>query len=588
MKTKTTKKHSTLKAPTWTKPLARWFAGSPMPELFWLCILCVGKYLKNSDFSYPSELTLMLVLLAVPTVVLFYVIKLAMKRFGLLAVHIVGLFVTYTLYGYAYMVPSFRNLVMRLIPSSATDFTKAAVYLVLCMVLFSMFAYGVQWLLKRSAPKAESQILKILLFVITFVFVTQTFLFLANIWRYRHEFAYRPPANTFKQDASKITSKPNIYYLVFDRYASADTLQREYKYDNSKALDYLAGKGFVTREAPYANYPFTMMSISSTLRMGYHADLGAEFGKSSQNFQAAFPYRQFLSNPPVARELQKNGYSYNVVSSWWDFTRNSTLADTEPVDSFRFQIFGRSYWLTDLQRSIFGSSILKPLLQKGITVGHTTLFKYDKDRWPAQNFTDELSALKTIAAASATQKQPQFTFGHILSPHDPYIFNADGSYTTYDTNRTDNGADEYVKYTNQLTYANTQLMATVGYIREHDPTAVIIIQSDEGPYPKQFQGGQSPIDLHDPLKLPLTNLRQKYGILASYYLPGVDETTVRHNMDSSVNAFRFILSHYLGYDLPNLPDCQFSVSPKYNLFDYTEVTGKLRGTNNPAACAEYL
>lgn len=67
-------------------------------------------------------------------------------------------------------------------------------------------------------------------------------------------------------------------------------------------------------------------------------------------------------------------------------------------------------------------------------------------------------------------------------------------------------------------------------------------------------------------------MKYKYGSLASYYLPGVTSDEAAKNMTSHVNAFRFVLRHYLGYDLPNLPDCHFAVGAKFNLYDYKDVT----------------
>jgi hypothetical protein len=147
--------------------------------------------------------------------------------------------------------------------------------------------------------------------------------------------------------------------------------------------------------------------------------------------------------------------------------------------------------------------------------------------------------------------------------------------------------DETVKYTNQVTYLNKRIKDLIGNIRTNDPRAVIVVQADEGPYPKQFRGTLTASHYYDPVNLPLTQMRQKFGILASYYMPGVDTETVNANITASVNTFRFVLDQYAGYELKTLPDCQFTAGDKYRLFNYELVTGKLKGTANPAACAAY-
>ena len=69
----------------------------------------------------------------------------------------------------------------------------------------------------------------------------------------------------YKQDKSKIVSKPDIYYFVFDRYASNSWLRSEYGYDNSDLTSFLETQGFTVRDDALSNYPFTISSVSSTL-----------------------------------------------------------------------------------------------------------------------------------------------------------------------------------------------------------------------------------------------------------------------------------------------------------------------------------
>jgi hypothetical protein len=204
---------------------------------------------------------------------------------------------------------------------------------------------------------------------------------------------------------------------------------------------------------------------------------------------------------------------------------------------------------------------------------------------PAANFYWQRDTVEKIAAAS--HDQPQFTYTHFLSPHDPYIFSADGTPTTYSHDRNDDGADEYVKYTNQLTYINTQYTQIITKIRAADPNAVIIIQADEGPYPKEFRGTLTKKHYFDPINLPTDHMKQKVGVMASYYLPGVDPETVSKNMNSNVNTFRFVLSHYLGYNLPNLPDCHISTGNKFQVFNFGLLNKQLTGQDAPE-CQQYL
>jgi len=564
----------------------RFIARTSLPEIFMISSLAMARYLKNSDFSYPSEIVLDVVLFAVIVTIVYFVFRLVLRR--RLPAHIAALLLSYALYFDPASFKTLHKWADKLIPHSATTFTHAMLAVLFLAIVFGLLGFVADWLLRRfTKPEIPAMLLKIGVFVICFTFAWQLVKVGGRMWTIRHDLAYKQPALSLQQDKSKIKSKPDVYYLLFDRYANATTLKNDYNYDNSGLLNTLSKDGFVTRDNAYANYPFTQQSVSSTLNMNYLTSIGKEFKNDSKDYQTAFPLRTLFDNPPVAQALKANGYNYNQVSSWWDFSRKIPAANDEPTESFRLRIFGKTFWLSDLQRDLVNKSILSPLLKKGLSFGSTAVVKYDKDRNPQENFDAQMNALKTIAENSSSEKQPQFTFAHVLSPHDPYIFDANCNTPTYDQNRTDNGVDETIKYTNQVTCINKSIESVIGTIRAKDPNAVVILQADEGPYPKQFRGTLTPGHYYDPINLPLKNMRQKFGVLASYYLPGVSATAKTSPIDSSVNAFRYVLDHYLGYEMPLLPDCHFAAGDKYELYNFQQVTGLLEGTKNPPACAQY-
>ena len=68
---------------------------------------------------------------------------------------------------------------------------------------------------------------------------------------------------------SKQDELPDIYYLIFDRYANSKTLKEYYGYDNSDFLNFLKEKGFYIASESKNNYPGSDLSLSSSLNMGY-------------------------------------------------------------------------------------------------------------------------------------------------------------------------------------------------------------------------------------------------------------------------------------------------------------------------------
>lgn len=575
-----------------TKPLTRQLAkrlgNSSLPAIFFVSSFLLARYLPNSDFSYPSEILLPIILFALLATAAFYTYRWTFKGKSNPA-HVATFFFIYAIYGFAYAFPYVQRWTDTILPSSlTTSFSSAATRILLLAAIFWVIAYAIDHLIRRVKPLKHLQPYKVMVFAACFIFAVQAVKVVDRLWDIRHQLAYNHSTTLPAKPAGIATdSKPNVYYLVFDRYASPETLDQVYNFDNSNLMNYFDSQGFVARSEAYANYPFTQQSLSSTLSMGYLSDFEKRFKVDAGKFQTAFPYRTVLRHPPVADIFRQNGYQYNQVSSWWDFTRVGVEADSDPVKSFRLRILGLEFWLTDLQRDIFYRSAFSQILQKGITIGNVTIIKYDQDRNPRQNFQDQLAALQTIARNSQRQTQPQFTFAHILSPHDPYIFAADGTDAPYNGDRTDQDIDEYKKYTNQLTYVNTQIKELLGTLRSQDPNAIIIFQPDEGPYPKQFRGKLSENSYFDPKNLDDTSMRHKFGITAAYYMPGIDQETVNLDLTNSANVFPFILNHYLGYDVAYLPECNFSAGNKFVLYDYTIVTGRLYSTDAPADCQQF-
>jgi hypothetical protein len=547
-------------------------AHTPLPEFLLVATLIMDRFYLNIDFSYPKELMFPFAAFAIISAVVYYAYRLALRR--VYPAHVAALLLVYLFYSYDYHYAQIEKWLKSVLPGNAdTFFSLNLLYVVFIAVLCGLVGYFAVKVVESYKFLHHFQLQKVMVFGITFLFLTQSYK-VGIVWFHiRNELSFKYTAQSPQKDASKQTSKPDVYYIVFDRYANATTLNDDYHYDNSGFLDFLRSRQFVVRDDAYANYPFTMSSISSTLAMQYHTGLEQQFSKDS--FQTGFPYRTILNDPPAAKLFKDNGYTYNQVASWWDFTRIGIHADTNPTEGYRFRIFGAQFFLSDLERDIFNKSVMFPLLKKGMTVGGRVVIKYDRDYNPRENLDHQISALKNIAGTK--NQSPQFTFAHILSPHDPYIFKADGSDTLYDHGRNDSGADETVKFTNQLTYLNTQAEDVLGYIRSHDPGAAIIVQADEGPYPKEFRYPLTPDRYYNPKDLAVPQMRQKFGVLASYYMPGAQASDVAAYVDSSVNPLRFVFSNYLGYKMDKLPDCNFATGDKFMVYGYELMTGKLTG-----------
>src|SRR5690606_37577348 len=101
--------------------------------------------------------------------------------------------------------------------------------------------------------------------------------------------------------------KPDIYYLIFDKYAGVNTLTNFYDYDNQPFLNQLRQREFFVAEDSHANYPKTTFSLSSTRNYDYLQNLINAEDPAISDATTAAP---LLSNNRVAKTLKQLGYTY--------------------------------------------------------------------------------------------------------------------------------------------------------------------------------------------------------------------------------------------------------------------------------------
>jgi hypothetical protein len=338
----------------------------------------------------------------------------------------------------------------------------------------------------------------------------------------------------------------DVYYLIFDRYAGAQTLTDLYGVDNTPFLDALRSKGFTVVDNALANYPQTTHSLASSLNMTYLDDLAQNVGLDSSDWG---PLYHSFPDPAVVRAFRSMGYRYEHVGSWWQVTWDDPTADHNFIFGGPPE-FGQ----------VFLDTTLLPTISRrlGIVSG-------DFERQAYERIGFQVDSLRTIAQ----EPGPTFTFAHFLLPHPPYVFHADGSYAPPGDGRPVEQA-----YLEQLSYCNTVIQSIVDMLQSQPgPEPIIVVQSDEGPHPPELD------DVHV-LTIPWsqasdTELGRKLRILNAYYLPGLKRDPVYPDI-TPVNSFRMILDRYYGAALPLLPDRTFIYTDYGHPYRFDDVTSRLR------------
>ncbi|HEY8108966.1 MAG TPA: sulfatase-like hydrolase/transferase [Patescibacteria group bacterium] len=352
---------------------------------------------------------------------------------------------------------------------------------------------------------------------------------------------------------------PDIYYLVFDRYTGSIGLSESYDFDNGKFLTQLQRRGFYVPKRSFANYPVTASSVSSSLNGGPLATKGPV-----DRAETAKPLYKLLQRPAVPAYLQDRGYEFVQLGSWWGPTMRSQQADRNPLTAWMVEVFGIQTHFGDLSGVFINKTAFPDLFTK-LPSARTTL--YD-NHGPA--FQSQVTQTEDLAAERGGK--PKFVFTHFLMPHPPYIYDRDGDRLF------PRGLSGWHRYLRQLEYTNDRILEMVDTIRKRDPHAIVILQADEGEYPKRFAKDAKPSD---------AQIRQKTNVLNAYYFPGEDYDALYDSI-TPVNTFRIVLNQFFGTDLAKQPDVTHTLGGRRNYLDFVDVTDIVRaepgppGSGNPA------
>lgn len=376
-------------------------------------------------------------------------------------------------------------------------------------------------------------------------------------------------------------SKPDIYYIVLDRYANQSVLQDQFGFDNTAFTSNLEEMGYQIDPQAKSAYPFTAPSLASTLNLGFLNDDVQKFTHDSR--QSVSLFNNMSQRSEVAKLLKQEGYQYINVGSSYNATNEARMADIDYANNYELSIFG-------IKKRLRGASTLAFIRSPYYRLA-TTSFSW----WPLKlkemsepdYALNQLSTLKGIATDS--HQGGRFIVAHILLPHPPYFFNADGSRNTQVG--TDNlGMPVEKKYLQQLQFTNTQIQKVLDAINQHSQQrAVVLLMADEGPYPSDMHNISTVTEdmmaegnMQDWAK---KDVELKFGTLQALHIPRATEDDQAHF--TSANAFRIVLNRYFGYSFDYLPECHFGLTKGREEMYFTKNVNALMQVNSSKDCQEF-
>jgi hypothetical protein len=341
---------------------------------------------------------------------------------------------------------------------------------------------------------------------------------------------------------------PDIYYLIFDRYADEEILRERFGYDNSPFLSWLEDRGFRLPRQSTVNYARTGHSLASSLNMRYLDGLARRGGETAG---VGFVYRR-LRGFLAARLLKSLGYRYVHMGSWFGPTRDDPLAD----DEHQFKS------LTEFATVLYKTTAIWAIDKR---LGVLDRLNPRQTEWARRQW--QFDTLARIGE----QPGPKFVFGHLLTPHPPYVTDREGDFVSREQEAKWSLERKYIE---QVLYTNEEIKELVTHLLAvpENERPIIVLQADEGPQPPRFEG------VFDWTTATLAELEMKFKLFTALYLPGLPESEARRHIYPTftpVNTFRLIFNLYLGGHFRLLPDRNYIFRDIKHPLDFIEVTDRL-------------
>lgn len=348
---------------------------------------------------------------------------------------------------------------------------------------------------------------------------------------------------------------PHVYLIVLDGFGRTDVMRDYFDYDARWFADGLRERGFVVAHDAAANYAQTTLSLAATLNMTYLNWLSEEIGLESDDRRIP---QNMIARSLVAEQFKNRGYEFVAFESGYHGTviDNATIyrGSSQRGPGVRFvEMLVNTTPIGALQRHGFlPQSDLHDVYRDNI------LYTFE-------HVQDALDNTK-----------PHFVYAHVVLPHPPFMFDADGNYDPPDGEFETKDASHIIQFNGVEWYkegylgawiygARRALEAVDGILANEAASpdgrkSVIILQSDHGP------GSKTHWELYDK-----NDVRERLPCLNAFRFPGEPPASL-HPALSPVNTFRLVNNHLFDAKLELLEDRHyFSLWARpYRFWDETD------------------
>ncbi|MDR0756042.1 MAG: hypothetical protein LBE99_03985 [Puniceicoccales bacterium] len=265
-----------------------------------------------------------------------------------------------------------------------------------------------------------------------------------------------------------IEKLPNIYHIILDAYTNYHVLKETYGYDNSDFYNALEQLGFVCQKDSHSDYSGTYLSMSSVL------NFGCQHSKELSETDTYFHHK--LNCNEVWPSLSQKNYQLHLLEHVGIYQSPYMPANELKVSNF---------------------------VKTFLAVTSDTLLKHVFENCMLQKYYQQhIYEIKTILALlhespSRYGFQNQYFYAHILSPHEPLVFDENGNISQEQTFEgvllqkqqnivaTDEQQEAFKKrYVNQIRAINQLVLPVLRDIinqhAENHQAPIIILHGDHG------------------------------------------------------------------------------------------------------------
>lgn len=321
--------------------------------------------------------------------------------------------------------------------------------------------------------------------------------------------------------AKKSDCKPDVFYIILDQMAGRDGLKEYLQYDDDWFYSELEKRGFYLSKKSLSNYPITRLSLASSLNMSYLDKYQTASGSDKKNWTMM---NKLARDNQTARLFKRQGYHYVLVDSGFAASNNSNI--TDEIKSGTFSDF-------------FSERILRSTIVSLFPGAEEAIMSFARNR--ILNQFDYLQKMEKC-------NTPKFVFTHILSPHEPYLFNANGEPVYFPGGRCDHQwtTETRKAYLAQVEFIQKKTLATIDVMLAKNPDAIFVLQGDHGTHCSDYVSEHSPSD---------NLLNERYSILNAYKVPSIIQARLAKDIEP-VNSFVVILNGLFDYGIELSPDKQ--------------------------------